>query len=99
MKILAFLFVLFPAGAFAQVACFNYPGGIVSCDGPSGNTTINPLSPTQGVITQHGHGRNSLEPYTIINPTPSGPRRESDYSLTPLTPLPYCPLNSWCCPN
>lgn len=88
MKILALLFVLFPTGAFAQVACFSYAGGVLSCDGPSGNTTITPLGNNSGVITQHGQGHNSLEPYTIITPTPSRPSQESDYSLTPLPLLP-----------
>ena len=81
MKILAFLFVLFlPSSAWSQIACFNY-GSIVSCDGPSGNTTIAPLSSSQGIITQHGNGRSTLEPYTII-PAPEEPRlhRSSPFS-------------------
>jgi hypothetical protein len=75
--------------AEAQIACFQYSGGVVSCDGPSGNTTIAPLgTPNQGVITEHGHGRNSLTPYTIIPPASSSPRsRDLNESIRPLDRL------------
>ena len=81
---------LFMAGiAEAQVACFQYSGGMVSCDGPSGNTTIAPLgTPNQGVITEYGRGRNSLTPYTIIPPASSSSRpRDLNESIRPLDRL------------
>ena len=91
MKTLTVLMVsLFLAGiAEAQVVCFQYAGGVVSCDGPGGNTTLAPLgSPNQGVITQHGQGRNTLTPYTIIPPVSSSPRsRDLNESIRPLDPL------------
>jgi hypothetical protein len=58
--------LLFPYIAFSQLNCFQYAGGVISCDSRQGNTTIAPLGGNSGVITQHGHGRNSLQPYTIM---------------------------------
>ena len=87
MVLLLLVTRLFIAGmAEGQVACFQYSGGVVSCDGPSGNTTIAPLgTPNQDVVTEHGHGRNSLTPYTIIPPASSSPRsRDLNESIRPL---------------
>jgi|GEM_PF-2938734 len=63
--------VLMCGSTSAQITCFSYPGGMVSCDGPRAlqNTTQIPLSPNQGVIMDD---RGNLEPYTLI---PSQPQR------------------------
>jgi hypothetical protein len=47
MKLLLATFLamfLIPGIAKSQVSCFGYGSGIVSCDGPRGNTTIVPFS-------------------------------------------------------
>ena len=61
---------------------------IISCDGPRGNTTITPLSPSQGIIQSD---RGGLEPYTVFPPTSSSrdsfsSQRES-FSSRPIEPL------------
>lgn len=85
MLIILMALLLLYSPAFAQVACFDY-GSMLSCDGPAGNTTIAQLTDRQGVITQHGHGRNTLEPYTIIAPKPR-PHRNDGPSIGPFAPL------------
>lgn len=78
--------LLSPSIAYSQVACFNY-GTMLSCNTPSGITNIAPIGPTGGVITEYGSDTNTLEPYTIMAPTPR-PRRSHTLDLEPLEPLP-----------
>jgi hypothetical protein len=79
------MFLFIPDTAQPQVGCFAYSGGVLSCDGPSGNTTITPLSPTQGVIRSDRYG---TEPYTILPPSSSAPsRRDESFSSAPIEPL------------
>lgn len=76
-----------PSGAMGQTTCFQF-SPMLSCDGPSGNTTITPLGRTGGVITQDGYGYSSLEPYTIIGAPDRRERRGYNLDLEPLKPLP-----------
>lgn len=91
MKILAFLYVLFlPSAALSQISCFQYTG-MLSCNTDSGITTIAPLGPNGGVITQYGGEASSLTPYTIMpstQPRSTRSRREHSLDLEPLAPLP-----------
>jgi hypothetical protein len=62
---------------------------IISCDGPRGNTTIAPLSRSQGVLQGDRDGESYLEPYTLIPPSSS---RDSfgfrdSFSSRPTEPL------------
>lgn len=92
VKACALAFLLFiPPVASAQISCFTYYGGVLSCDSSSSNTTIAPFGDSgQGVITEYGSGRNTLEPYTIITPQPRSTRSSRGYNLDlqPLAPLP-----------
>lgn len=75
VKVCALAFLLFiPPVASAQISCFTYYGGVLSCDSSIGNTTITPLNDRSGVITQYGNGRNTLEPYTVIGAPREEPR-------------------------
>ena len=79
------MFLFTPDTAYLQVTCFSYAGGVLSCDGPHGNTTITPLSPSQGVIQSDRYG---TEPYTILPPSSSAPsRRDDSFSSHPIEPL------------
>ena len=79
------MFLFIPDTAQPQVGCFAYAGGVLSCDGPRGNTTITPLSPSQGVIRSDGYG---TEPYTILPPSSSTlSRRDDSFSSRPIEPL------------
>jgi len=75
--LLAVLFV--PSIALAQVACFDY-GEMISCNTPTGITTMAPIGSSGGVITQYGSGQNTLEPYTIISPSPPPARARRSIS-------------------
>lgn len=83
---LVLLLMLIPVGSEAGINCFAYPGGVLSCDGDNGNTTIQQFSPTQGVITQSGRGNNAMTPYTIT-PAPA-PSRDLNRTIEPLGLLP-----------
>jgi hypothetical protein len=51
----------------AQVSCFSYPGGVVSCDGPRGQHTEQwEMSPGQGMLYDQ---RGNVQPYAVF-PTP-----------------------------
>lgn len=93
MVLLLLVFLLIPVVSDGQVNCFQYPGGVLSCDGPSGNTTIQQFSPGAGVITQHGRGNNSLSPYTIT-PAPA-PSRDLNRAIVPLGLLPALGSSSY----
>lgn len=82
MKTLTVLIAsLFMAGiAEAQVACFQYSGGVVSCDGPSGNTTIAPLTQNRGVITE-------VMPIRLTPVLRENPRSVGVYGLWHPSPL------------
>lgn len=75
------LLVLLAAPAFAQVTCFNYAGGMVSCVGPHGSTrTLVPFSGSggrSGIMTDE---RGRMEPYNIL---PSQPSRPPGSAITP----------------
>ena len=77
------IFLFAPNTAYLQVTCFSYAGGVLSCDGPRGNTTITPLSPSQGVILSDRYG---MEPYTIMPPSSSAPSRPDGIEDPVLSP-------------
>lgn len=77
-------FTAMSAPAYSQISCFQYAGGVTSCDTPRGNTTITELSPGQGIITQQGRHGSTIEPYTIIG---QDRERRSGYSSTPFLGL------------
>ena len=83
------MFLFVPGIAHLQTVCFNYSGGMISCDSSRGNTTIVPFSSTGGVIT-HDHP-NSLEPYNIIGQPERhdsfSSRRDDSFSSLPIEPL------------
>lgn len=78
--------------AIGQISCFSY-SGMLSCDSPSGNTLIAPLTPSQGVIQGDRGGQSYLEPYTILPPSRdsytsgSRPYERESYSSRPIEPL------------
>lgn len=75
--------------AYSQISCFQYPGGITSCDGPSGNTTITEFSRGQGIITQQGrNGSSSMQPYSIIGQDNNRRSSSSSERLPELERLP-----------
>jgi hypothetical protein len=81
------LLALLPSLSHSQIACFNY-GSMLSCDGPSGNTTIAPLSRSQGIISGDRYGESYLEPYTIMPPSSRDNYSSRDsFSSTPIEPL------------
>jgi hypothetical protein len=61
--------------ADAQVTCFTYPSGMVSCDSPSGNTIQQDFGNSQGVILGP---RGEVTPYAIIPPPSTQPPRASE---------------------
>ena len=74
--------------AYSQIACFQYPGGVTSCDGPrGGNTTIVPLSRTQGIITQQNSSGSTMDPYSIMGQD----NRRSSGGIEPLDRLERLP--------
>lgn len=83
--LIALILLALPSAVLSQVRCFDY-GGMVSCDGPSGNTLITPFSPGNGVIMQRGEWGSSITPYTVFE----APRvnRDLNKAIAPLKPLP-----------
>jgi|RhiMetdeSRZDD1v2_1073273.scaffolds.fasta_scaffold480065_1 hypothetical protein len=83
--LLLLILLLVPTISESQTVCFEYASRVMSCDGPRGNTTITPLSPSQGMIRSDRYG---MEPYTILPPSSSAPsRRDDSFSSRPIEPL------------
>jgi hypothetical protein len=72
-----------PVIADSQTMCFEYAGGVISCDrGDGRSSTQVPLSGNQGVIqTEKG-----IEPYTLF-PAPSTRDSFRSRPIEPLEPL------------
>jgi hypothetical protein len=72
-----------PTFAKSQTVCFEYAGGVISCDrGDSRYSTQLPLSRNQGVLqTDKG-----IEPYTLL-PAPSTRESFRSRPIEPLEPL------------
>jgi hypothetical protein len=88
-RLLVLVSLLCPAViANSQTVCFEYAGGVISCDrGDGRSSTRVPLSRNQGVIqTEKG-----IEPYTIFQ----APSTRDSFSSRPIEPLePLRPLDS-----
>ena len=85
MKLLLILIPLLclPAIADSQTVCFEYAGGVISCDrGDSQYSTQVPLSRNQGVI----QSERGVEPYTLF-PAPSTRESFRSRPIEPLEPL------------
>jgi hypothetical protein len=72
-----------PVIAHSQTVCFEYAGGVISCDrGDGRSSTQVPLSRNQGVLqTEKG-----IEPYTLF-PAPSTRESFRSRPIEPLEPL------------
>ena len=89
LLLLTLLFV--PTISESQTVCFQYAGGVISCDrGEGRNTTQVPFTKDSGIITTE----KSLEPYTLFPPGDSSPSRPLDRAIRPLDPLPSLDFKS-----
>jgi hypothetical protein len=76
--------LLVPTISESQTVCFEYSGGVISCDREdSRSSTQVPLSRNQGVI----QSERGIEPYTLF-PAPSTPESFRSRPIEPLEPLP-----------
>ena len=56
--------IVLPSITMAQMTCFQYSGGVISCDGANlSNRTVVPFSNRGGIITDE---RGRIEPYAIL---------------------------------
>lgn len=73
--IMLLIWLLFFASAEAQVTCFSYAGGMVSCNTPNGITRQQDLGSGMGVFTDE---RGNITPYAVIPPPSTSRPRASE---------------------
>lgn len=83
------VFIALTATAEAQVTCFTYSNGMVSCNTPTGTTSQIPFGSSGGWM-QGADGEG--QPYTIMPPLTTSQNSQllaPMQPLAPLAPLPY----------
>jgi hypothetical protein len=82
-QLLFLTLLLVPTISESQTVCFQYAGGVLSCDrGDGRSSTQVPLSRNQGVI----ESERGIEPYTLF-PAPSTRDSFRSRPIEPLEPL------------